>query len=92
MNFLIDTGADFTTIHPNDADRVWPGYRAHDSESDPQAVRLRGVGGIARFVRREVTMRFTDDALGTIEGLIPAGLRLQPRRTSTKCRHSSVGI
>jgi hypothetical protein len=70
--FLIDTGADFTTIHPNDVDRVWPGYRAHDFENDPLAVRLRGVGGIARFVRREITMRFTDDAMGTIEGLIPA--------------------
>jgi hypothetical protein len=72
LDFLIDTGADFTTIHPDDADRVWPGYRTHDFQNDPYAVRLRGVGGIAQFVRREVTVRFADDTLGTLEGLIPA--------------------
>ena len=63
LDFLIDTGADFTTINPSDAYRLWgTEYLAYDFLTDPTRTEVRGIGGTAVFVVRSVFMAFcTED-------------------------------
>lgn len=60
VEFLIDTGADSTTLHPADAIRVWPPYLAHNFRSDPR--------GASSYVQREAQLDFNDDTRGPIGG------------------------
>ncbi len=72
VRFLIDTGADRTTLSPSDADAVFPGYADLDWTRDPRLSEVRGVGGMCRIIVRMGVIRLTDDRLGDIdwEGLI----------------------
>jgi len=66
IEFMIDTGADFTTVHPSDAVRLWPDYLSWDFANDPTAVEMTGVGGVVRYVRRQVRIELQDDTPGVV--------------------------
>ena len=68
VEFLIDTGADSTTLHPADAIRVWPPYLAHNFRSDPRLTKIGGIGGASSYVQREAQLDFNDDTRGPIGG------------------------
>ena len=55
VNFLVDTGADWTTLHP--ADAVTLGIAEPDcSEEDVEE--LTGIGGATKYKREEAKLRF----------------------------------
>jgi Retroviral aspartyl protease len=66
IDFLIDTGADFTTVHPADAFRLWPGYFTHDFARDPTVREMHGIGGPARFIPLQAELQFIDDEMGAV--------------------------
>lgn len=70
IELLVDTGADFTTIGPDDARRLWPGYEAHDFGADSNLARIVGIGGGSDFVRRMAEVRFADDVRGVVRGVL----------------------
>ena len=60
VDFLLDTGADATTLHPDDAKRmrIAPGLLARESFS------VRGVGGEMRYAQEEALVWMEDDDTG----------------------------
>jgi hypothetical protein len=78
IRFLIDTGADRTTIGIRDAIRIWPAYRDHDFDADPTIRTLGGPGGTLRGVLRRVTAHFTDEDESTVQVDIDA-LFIEPK-------------
>lgn len=68
IEFLVDTGADQTTIHPADARRLWGGYSQHDFESDATVQVMRGIGGTARFITRRVSVVFFEEDGEAVSG------------------------
>ncbi len=56
VDFLIDTGADLTTICPADAVRIWGArYLAIDFEQDDTSEPVRGIGGSQLLIIRRKT-------------------------------------
>ena len=67
VDFLVDTGADVTTIHPSDALTIWGAeLRAWDFDADETRRVSHGVGGAAISVVRPVRLTFAStSASGT---------------------------
>ena len=64
VEFLIDTGASSTILHPRDAILVWGAsdYLGHDFENDATLAKSGGVGGSADHIGRPATIVFlTED-------------------------------
>ena len=59
VDFLIDTGADFTCIHPQDAKRL--GLSPDPMQMPSDSVRLAGVGGVLEYYREDATLQFNDE-------------------------------
>ena len=58
IEFLLDTGASGTVIHPRDAIVLWDEYLAHDFERDETRREARGVGGAAERIVRNARIAF----------------------------------
>ena len=59
VNFLIDTGADVTFLHPEDVDRLGIDFR----QLSPDALeRAAGIGGGSGYYRENATLTFQDSA------------------------------
>ena len=59
VNFLIDTGADVTFLHPEDVDGLGIDYR----QLSPDALeRAAGIGGGSGYYRENATLTFQDSA------------------------------
>jgi hypothetical protein len=78
IRFLIDTGADRTTIGVQDALRTWPTYRDHDFDTDPTIRTLGGPGGTLRGVLRRVAVFVTEEDKSIVRIDIDA-LFVEPR-------------
>ena len=63
VNFLIDTGAARTCIHPLDANLIMriPRSRLMDARQWSSSVRGGGVGGAGRYFVEPATLTFTND-------------------------------
>lgn len=60
INFLLDTGADATTLHPRDAGKL--GVYAHSLGS--ASVSARGIGGPIQYAPEYAIVSFYDNAAG----------------------------
>jgi hypothetical protein len=69
VEFLVDTGASNTILHPRDAIMVWDGYLNHDFIVDPSLDHSGGVGGLAQHITREATIVFLRDD-GLVDQLV----------------------
>ena len=65
LDFLIDTGADMTTIMPADALRLWPDYLTHNWVTDPLATPIGGIGGQVLVTPLATQIAFDEDFGGT---------------------------
>jgi hypothetical protein len=61
VEFLIDTGATRSIVHPRDADRLWPAFLTHDFDNDPTRSASGGVGGATHTLTRRAVVGFPRD-------------------------------
>ncbi|MEX1022764.1 MAG: aspartyl protease family protein [Dehalococcoidia bacterium] len=71
VDFLVDTGADLTVIHPQDAARVVPNYATRDFDEDPSRRAVGGIGGTSTFVTMTFDLLLVDDEHGAIAATLP---------------------
>ena len=58
IEFLIDTGASGTIIHPRDAILLWSGYLSYDFDNDSTLDHSGGIGGLAQHIACNATILF----------------------------------